>query len=505
MYSLALLSLIACGKDELPDPPAADDTGDFSDDTGTTGDDSGDDGSDDGGSDDGGDDDGSATDDGGSDDGVDTSNPPDDGEGAPMSIEAEYLEEVVTVVRVRWTTEVPTRGYVTFGESSAYGHETPLTDEGTEHEVLLLGMPAETQVHFEVVSVVDDGGGSEGELGSDELVITTGNLPSELPELYPSGTAASWDGYIMLPIQGTVTVATIIDSQGRYVWYDFLEGGGNLMRTFLSYDRDELIYCYAGDQSHLEDGFILKVGLDAETTEEFAAPYIDHDMVELPDGTVAAIVVSPYTGGEIALNGSSADQLVEFHPDGTTSVIWDAWEDFPELATQGQNWTHGNGLDYHPEDDTYTMSLKGQSMMIRIDRATGERLWTLGGVYNDFRYIDGAEPIILHHQFDRLDDGMLIFDNGDNNRGYSRAVEYTFDMDEMTVALAWEYVRDPPVYVYAKGDVTRFDDGSTQVVWSSSGEIQDVDPDGDVTWELGVELGHIFQFVQHVDDLYLRD
>lgn len=74
----------------------------------------------------------------------------------------------------------------------------------------------------------------------------------------------------------------------------------------------------------------------------------------------------------------------------------------------------------------------------------------------------------------------------------------------MAAEQVWEYIRDPSVYVFAKGDVHRFDDGTTQVVWSASGEIQDVNPDGSVYWQLDTELGQAITFVQVIDDLYVR-
>lgn len=491
MTPLLLAALFACGKDDLPPPPAGDGgTTDGAVDSGTT------DGGDGGGTDSG------TTDGGTTGDGTDggTTDPPaDEGEGAPSSIRYE-LTDVNTVIRVSWSTDVPTRGYAVFYEDgSDRQYTTNLTEEGTEHEVLLLGMPAEAVVRFRVVSVR-----GEEELNSDTYGYETGPLPAELPSLYPTGETR-WDGFLALPIEGAINATVILDDQGRYVWYDLLEGDGNLMRAFLTTDRQTMVYCFAGPQSDLSKGKIVRVSIDGSEELEYPAPYIDHDMAELPDGTVAAIVVTAYSGSDPTFNGTQADSIVEFHPDGSTTTVWNAWDALPEAARPGGNWTHANGLDYHPEDDTYTISLKEMSTMVHLDRATGENLWILGGELDQFTYTDGAEPIALHHQFHLLDDSIVIFDNGEQSRGYSRAVEYGMDLDEMTVWLEWEYIRDPPIYVFAKGDVHRYEDGVTQVTWSSAGQIQDVTPDGEVVWELDTDLGNIFTFVQVLDDLYVRE
>ena len=69
----------------------------------------------------------------------------------------------------------------------------------------------------------------------------------------------------------------------------------------------------------------------------------------------------------------------------------------------------------------------------------------------------------------------------------------------------WDYIRDPSVFVVAKGDVHRFANGNTQVVWSAVGEIQMVTPNGTPIWALNAELGQAFTFVQPVSSFYVAD
>ena len=88
------------------------------------------------------------------------------------------------------------------------------------------------------------------------------------------------------------------------------------------------------------------------------------------------------------------------------------------------------------------------------------------------------------------------------DRQYSRVVEVEYDAASRSAQEVWSYVSDPPLYVFAKGDVHRFDDGSTQVVWSSSGQIQNVSPEGEVTWQLDLDLGQAITFVQVIDSMY---
>ncbi len=417
----------------------------------------------------------------------------------PFDITAEISDYVSTVVIVRWTTEAPTAGRVEFGTSDTYGHVTPSTEVGTTHEVLLLGMTADTEVHFRVITE-----GATREVPSPDLTITTESLPSGLFPTRATGTAASWPGgFQVVPLQGTTYAVVILDADGHYVWYRFVEEVGNLMRAFMTDDGKEVVYCLAGPQGQLETGKIVRVSMDGGTVVETPFPYIDHDMTALPDGTIASIVVE-------TRDGRSADTIVELAPDGTTTEVFNAWDNWDPDAIgvfPGEmNWTHGNALDYDPVEDAYYLSMKSLGSLVKIDRGTGEPQWAINGLLNEFEFSDGGggggEPIAMHHQFEVLDGTILFFENGPMGREYSRAVEIEYDVEARTAHEIWSYISDPMLYVFAKGDVHRFDDGVTQVVWSSSGQIQNVSPEGEVTWQLDLDLGQAMTFVQVIDSMY---
>lgn len=420
---------------------------------------------------------------------------------APLDVSAEVSTEVHTVVIVTWTTAEPTQGYVEFGDDGSYGLSTPLTAEGTSHRAVLLGLHADTEAHFRVISRSATG----EEEASGDYTITTGSLPPELPALTVTGEVKGWTGqYQVLPIQGTGYAVTLIDDQGRYVWYDVLDSDRNVMRALVAHDREGLVYCLTtvgGEGGTTTPSIVRRVSWDGYTVEDLTFPNMDHDFTELPDGTYASIVLTTKEGSP-----GLADSIVEMSHDGsTTRTIWNAWEDENLTAFQDpgkMNWSHANGLDYDPVEDVYYISLKEIGTIVKVDRATGESLWYLNGLANEFSFTEGSEMVMMQHQFELQPGGILIFDNGTGERGYSRAVEYTLDEDGLLADEIWSYIRDPAVAVFAKGDVARFADGSTQVVWSSAGEIQNVDPDGTVHWQLNTELGYAITFVQVLDSLY---
>ena len=60
----------------------------------------------------------------------------------------------------------------------------------------------------------------------------------------------------------------------------------------------------------------------------------------------------------------------------------------------------------------------------------------------------------------------------------------------------------PPLFVFAKGDVHRFDNGNTLVTWSAQGELQMVTPEGMPVWQLNTGFGQAFTFVQPFQSFY---
>ncbi|MDG1478656.1 MAG: aryl-sulfate sulfotransferase [Myxococcota bacterium] len=422
-----------------------------------------------------------------------------DGAADPFEITTEVSEYVRTVVTVRWKTEAETTGYIEFGEGADYGRITPTTASGTEHEAQLLGLWADTEFHFRVVSAEDGG----EDWISDDYTVTTGSLPPEIPQMSFTGEAG-WEGFIFAPIQGINYLAAAIDSQGRVVWYKVLESSTHhVMRAQMLDDGSAVAICMAGQdsQGNKEDGYVLLVSMDGSVEQEVAVPYIDHDMTLKPDGTIVGIVLKTEDGFN-----QYADSIQEVTHDGEMTQIFNAWDHVDWLTDEplgGNNWTHANALDYYPEEDAYYMAMKELHTMVKVDAPSGEVQWAFGGTGNQFTFADGTIPLSMHHQFHIFDeDRLVVFENGESSRGYSMAREFVLDTENMIATEVWSYVREPSVFVFAKGDVERLDSGNTLVTWSSSGEIQEVTPDGDVVWQVNTDLGSAITFIDRVESLY---
>lgn len=392
-----------------------------------------------------------------------------------------------TVVTVSWTTSTPTVGYVTFGD----GLSTPMeTTPATEHSAVLLGLAPQTDAAWQVV--LDDG------TTSDVQSVLTGTLSNALPSLTVEGTH---DRYTISPMLGGVTGPSIISPQGEFVWFYEDTRGLDVYRARLSVDGQSVLYNAAsvsGDPA--EDSVIVRVSLDGTEETTIPIPLLAHDFVELADGTIVAIATEyrdDGAGGEIR-----GDKLVQVDPDGTQTDIWSMWDCFDPAVDIGTDqeigWSFANALDYDADEDAFYLSMRHFSSITKIPRSTMTCEWVFG---TTGATIEPEDPFLHEHQFEVLDDSILVFDNAGGGAS-SRAIEYAFDGTASSGDVIWEYTSDPSIFTFVLGDVARLEDGDTVVDFAVGGQIDRVSPDGNVEWRLNTELGYAFGFMGQVSSLY---
>jgi hypothetical protein len=403
-------------------------------------------------------------------------------------------DAVVTVATASWSTDSTDPLVLEFGETEDFGMEAPATTDTT---LPVLGLRAETTYYARLRTT-----GEEPQY-SETLNFTTGLLPNVLPTLSLVGEADD-DFYMAVPVltDGQAWPA-IIDSSGSYVWYHIDESGLDVYRTRLSYDGQSVLYnagSVSGDPSDASK--LFRVSLDGNTVEEIPVPLLAHDFVELPDGTIAAMVTEyrdvTIDDETVSFRG---DQIVEVAPDGTQTVAWSAWDCFDPTTETGENldlsddvhdWTFGNAIDYDPVEDVYYQGMRNFSSIARIDRQTGSCDWVFG-THGATIEPDNSSDIFQHqHQFEVLEDSFLVFDNDGSTNPTSRVLEYRLDPDSGTAEQIWSYVPDPNLYTFVLGDVNRFDDGDTLITWSVLGQIDRVSDSGSVGWTLNTSIGYIF-------------
>jgi len=423
-----------------------------------------------------------------------------DGGRRPADVTAEVSADIATVVTVRWTTAVPTTGFVEYGPTQQLGYRTPVEKvAGLEHTATVLGLTADAPQFLRAVSAE----GGKGVSASQTQSIRTGSLPVGLPGLTRLGDGQS--GFVIAPVLGGITAVTIINAEGQIVWYHMDDRQLDFYRARLSVDGKSLLYNAAkisGEPSTASE--IVRVSLDGAETTSVAIPLLAHDFVEHPNGTLGAITFEDRVDAAgMRVRGNA---LVEVAPDGTRRTVWTSWNCFDPTAAPGddpqQGWTFANALDYDVVDDVYYVGMRNFSSIARVNRTTGACDWVLGQYGATLTFAPGAARFLHQHQFEVRDNRILIMDNDGAPGDESRVLEYQLDLDAKTATQVSSYVASPSVYVFVLGEPNFLADGGRFVNWSAAGQMERLDAAGNRVWKLNTGAGFVFGFHTLAASLY---
>ena len=142
----------------------------------------------------------------------------------------------------------------------------------------------------------------------------------------------------------------------------------------------------------------------------------------------------------------------------------------------------------------YLASLRGTSQIIKVDSVTGDVIWKLGGLSNEFTINDPLGGPCGQHHAQRLPNGnLLFFDNGQYcppsypPRGeFSRAVEYALDEINLVATLVWSFTQ-PGAYAPFGGSAQRLQNGNTLIGWGGRPNdmfVTEIDPSGNIVLEM---------------------
>ncbi|MGH2926555.1 MAG: arylsulfotransferase family protein [Solirubrobacterales bacterium] len=258
---------------------------------------------------------------------------------------------------------------------------------------------------------------------------------------------------------------------------------------------------------HRLDGTLVR------TLDTVGAPANGHDLQVLGDGGYLAGAYVTQSHVDTSAYGGSSDadvvnaELQELSPDGT--LVWD-WksQDHIGLDETGRHWdwaihnptsqgydiTHWNSIE--ADGGSVIASFRHLDAVYKIDKATGDIVWKLGGtktaqsldVENDPR---GAYPFAAQHDARVLPDGTVtVFDNHSSVAGGPRAVRYRIDEQAHTATLI-ESISDPDVPTsYCCGSARRLSNGSWLISWGKNHPVGGYAPDGERTFLLSLETGN---------------
>jgi hypothetical protein len=397
-------------------------------------------------------------------------------------VAAQISAEMGTVVEVTWRTDIPTQGAIEFGEDDRYGRITSRETAPTKnHSALLVGCPQDVDIQFRVLS--------DGAPDDQTHTVSTGTLDGA-PELDVEGEQ---DLFLTLPIvTDDLTQITVVDPKGRVVWLHEDTRQTSVFRARVARDGSGIVYAatvYRGEPH--QGSAIVRVPWDGSAATVIDIPWLAHDFVELDDGTLVSLSYE-------YRDDIQGNKLIQIDPDGTVTDLWSAWDCFdPEThisSDPDHGWIHANALDYDASTDSFLVGMRNLSSIVRVDRGTGECVWTLGRGAGDVEQSGGT--FVHQHQFGWFGDRFLVFDNDGAPGLESRVLEYDFDEATGTAQVARTIVGETPIFSLILGDVHRLDDGDTVVVWSAAALAERVAEDDSRSWSISGPDGSIFGFTE---------
>jgi hypothetical protein len=231
----------------------------------------------------------------------------------------------------------------------------------------------------------------------------------------------------------------------------------------------------------------------------------EHELQMLADGTYLLVALASQTvdmsryvvGGNTA--ASVTEQVIqEFTAAGELIFQWRAWDHFDvqdqaafiNILGSSFDFTHMNAIDIDT-DGHILLSSRNTSEVTKINRDTGEIIWRLGGVHNQFNFVNDPlnGPRNQHAIRMVTTNDYTMFDNGNlHSPSVSRGVEYVLNTTNMTGTIVWQYPAVPTTSLYSfyMGDVQRLPNGDTLIDWAVGNlpKLTEVRPDGTKAYEM---------------------
>jgi len=364
----------------------------------------------------------------------------------------------------------------------------------TEHEILVYGLRRDTT--YELKAFSEDGDGALAWLSRVDM--QTDILPNVagLTELVTHDPESIQEGWTLTsvilsgPAEETERpLLVMLDEEGQPVWYRDLTGIGTkngleasliddgqhiLVGGTLSADSRPLAFDWAGD----------KVWEGPAQVMPDQTGFMHHTFQKLPNGNYLTLAFH-------AVGGDDSDMLLEMDASFQPIFQWDTAALYPDTYSAG--WCNMARVDL--EEDVAYLSVRSEDAVLKIDRGSGDLLWSLGEGL-DFQMVGAHEDpwFAGQHAPTFLPNGhMLVYDNGQGARYYTRVMEYALDEEQMEAEVVWEYPGDGVDdiwYADAYGDADRLANGNTLITVGNlfsgitQARILEVTPDKEVASEV---------------------
>lgn len=368
------------------------------------------------------------------------------------------------------------------------GGAAPVNLSKPNYRTLLLGLKQNSDYTFRIEAVR-----GEQTCVSDVFALPKTGKPEGAPTertVVVEQAEARTPGFILTPGGYGGYGAYIIDADGAVVWY--VRGPADPGRMHMDYEGENM-WIMSLNPILGASGQLQVFSMDGLTAEEDVEgfDYAHHDFVVMPGGKLATMIWKPdfesVPPGEFIIDPPS--DLVIRSAEGTLTTAFAIGSNL-----YASDLFHCNALHYIPEDDSFTISDRNQSLVVKVS-AAGQVQWQLGGSCTDAP--SGAAKCLegtwnANHGHHLLPDGtFLLFNNySEEDTGKSSILEFdvTATADALTVVPVKSYLGTQSSTIL--GDVQRLPNGHTLITYSSDGRIVEVDAEWNVVQTIAGNFGY---------------
>ncbi len=356
--------------------------------------------------------------------------------------------------------------------------------ENTDHAVFhLIGLKPESEYNYVVHARIGDDI-IQGDIGQFQ----SGALPVGLPDLKLKKNNYSFDGYILLKTFFDPGALLMIDSQAEVVWYHVYDQ--TTVRAF-NFSPDQRILTLT-DSSTIEYLNLFSETQGHINTRSHGFDKLHHDILMDSSGITFGLTYN-YKILDLTSKGGQkkdtvmGDGIVAFSPEGKRIWDWNIFDHADPLKDDSINylkddWSHANTINLDA-DGNLILSFRNLNQIWKIDRETGRVVWKVG-MHADFTSMVNELDFLHQHDVHINRYGhLMMFDNGINNRGFSRVLSVKLDESKKH----WEPVLNIPLdkdhHTFRMGSARYIDDH--HILISSPKrqmQISIIDETGKIVW-----------------------
>ena len=428
-----------------------------------------------------------------------------------FDIEVRQDPEMPTLVSVAFSSAEAGNGWVTFGGVDGAEQETPQGDAGTRHEIMVLGLPALTEVPARACVMIE-----ASEHCSSPFFIESGNLEPDTPEL-----TVTVDEYSQTaPLQSTLLMSVfnftatghivMVDLSGQVFWVR-AQGEMPLLGNSVVPHMGNIAYNVYEPQSSI--GRVEEVSLENDLLGVTDTPGAHHFFDYHPGGGLCWL--APETRN-IEGKNIVGDMILCRSEDGETwrmSSVWEHLSYVPDPTLPEMDfidWSHANWLHYSKLRRTFLTSFAFLDTVMEV-APDGRTLAVFSGSprslpirEGDFYTLAPGEPeFYFPHGAHWASNGDLLMFVADEDN-IVRAARYALDEETLTMRQVWSYSDHNVHSLTVLGEVQELADGNILISWGGAGIVQIVSPEGEVLWELLTDFGEIPSQIHLIPTPYME-